>query len=113
MSWWTSRSRPARPTRGTRRRNPSTTCGCAYNDVDELLGGADPADDVAVDGAGEAAQAIEPALTPRQTASGYGLPAGRKLVQALTGIAHIARTTPKTTLATPTCRTTSACRLQR
>ena len=31
-------------------------------------------------------------------------------MQALTGIVHIARTTPKTTLATPTCPTTSACR---
>ena len=54
--------------------------------------------------------AAEAACAPRQTVSGYGLPIGRKLVQALTGIVHIARTTPKTTLATPTCPTTSACR---
>lgn len=73
----------------------------AYCDLDTTLEGLDAEVDGEVDVARERAEGVEETLPARKTVSGYGLPVGRMLVQALMGIVHMARTRPKSTLTTP------------
>lgn len=73
----------------------------AYCDLDTILEGLDSEVDGEVDLARERAEGVEETLPARKTVSGYGLPVGRMLVQALMGIVHMARTRPKSTLTTP------------
>ncbi len=73
----------------------------AYCDLDTILEGLDSEVDGEVDLARERAEEVEETLPARETVSGYGLPVGRMLVQALMGIVHMARTRPKSTLTTP------------
>lgn len=73
----------------------------AYCDLDTILEGLDTEADGEVDLARERAEGVEETLPARKTVSGYGLPVGRMLVQALMGIVHMARTRPKSTLTTP------------
>ena len=73
----------------------------AYCDLDTILEGLDSEVDGEVDLARERAEGVEETLPARKTISGYGLPVGRMLVQALMGIVHMARTRPKSTLTTP------------
>ena len=73
----------------------------AYCDLDTILEGLDSEVDGEVDLARERAEEVEETLPARKTVSGYGLPVGRMLVQALMGIVHMARTRPKSTLTTP------------
>ena len=73
----------------------------AYCDLDTILEGLDSEVDGEVDLARERAEEVEETLPARKTVSGYGLPVGRMLVQALMGLVHMARTRPKSTLTTP------------
>ena len=73
----------------------------AYCDLDTTLEGLDPEVDGEVNLARERAEGVEETLPARKTVSGYGLPVGRMLVQALMGLVHMARTRPKSTLTTP------------
>lgn len=73
----------------------------AYCDLDTTLEGLDAEVDGEVDVARERAEGVEETLPARKTVSGYGLPVGRMLMQALMGIVHMARTRPKSTLTTP------------
>ena len=73
----------------------------AYCDLDTILEGLDSEVDGEVGLARERAEGVEETLPARKTVSGYGLPVGRMLVQALMGIVHMARTRPKSTLTTP------------
>lgn len=73
----------------------------AYNGLEDLLDGEPATDESAVERARAAAAEIEPVTKPRKMASGYGLPLGRELVQALMGMVHMVRANPKTPLATP------------
>lgn len=50
---------------------------------------------------GEAIEEPAPARPSRKTASGFGLPVGRMLLQSLMGLVHLARTAGKSTLTTP------------
>ena len=47
------------------------------------------------------ADAVEPAKKARKTASGYGMPIGRMLLQAFMGMVHMTRSQPKSALTTP------------
>lgn len=73
----------------------------AYYDLDEVLEGVDPEEEDAVDEARDAVMDIEETVQARQTASGYGLPIGRILVNALMGMVHMIRTNPRNSLTTP------------
>ncbi len=73
----------------------------AYCNLDDLIASGAPLSEEAIDAAREKAMEIEPTKPVRQTASGYGLPIGRMLVQALMGMVHMIRTTPKNSLMTP------------
>lgn len=76
----------------------------AYYNIEELAEDSAEGsmlDDGDLDAARSETAQSEPAKPVRKTASGFGLPVGRMMVQALMGMVHLARTTKKNTLLTP------------